>query len=527
MKRILFAITLAAGAMMSSCSGFLEEPVLGKQDYDLAFDSEEKCKQELNGCYMSIMWLDGWWQIQKFMSAGDMCTDDMWMGNTSQDAGDYRDLAHYTGNTTNAANDCQNFWQYRYKGIFRCNASIQNLPKAPIDEALKKRMLAEAKFIRAYLYFDLARNFGGVPLIFDVAMPSDIKGIRRATQAETYAQAEKDLKEAIPDLPKSYDGSDVGRVTSGAAEGLLGKVYLYQEKYQDAATQLKKVIDSGMYELLPDFGEVWSVDHNNSKESLFEIQTNSNISYNLGIHLCVLQGSRNDGGWAWGQPTSNLEKAFLDAGDKIRLKWTIIKTGATEVPGDPHWTKDNPYPIEPKDQKSARCTRKVYIPYDKRPAPYDANHNPLNYRILRYADVLLMYAEAENQLGNDAEARKYLNMVRARVDLPAVTSSGKQLRDAIRLERRLELALEDNRLYDLRRWKGDDGQPMITHVMGPNGSFVKYNLETSTDQYEKSNQKENSNKGQSFVAPRDLLFPIPISEITLSGGSIEQNPGYN
>ncbi|HAT62921.1 MAG TPA: RagB/SusD family nutrient uptake outer membrane protein, partial [Prevotella sp.] len=99
-------------------------------------------------------------------------------------------------------------------------------------------------------------------------------------------------------------------------------------------------------------------------------------------------------------------------------------------------------------------------------------------------------------------------------------------RDAIRLERRLELALEDNRLYDLRRWKDDNGNPLIEDVMGSNGSFVKYNLETSTDKYEKTNQKENSNEGSAFTAPRDLLFPIPISEVTLSGGSIKQNPGY-
>ena len=110
--------------------------------------------------------------------------------------------------------------------------------------------------------------------------------------------------------------------------------------------------------------------------------------------------------------------------------------------------------------------------------------------------------------------------------LPDVTSSGKDLRDAIRLERRLELALEDNRLYDLRRWKDDNGKPAIDNIMGPNGSFVVYNMKESTDPYETTNSGENSNKGYTFEDGRDELFPIPVSEITLSNGSIKQNPGY-
>jgi hypothetical protein len=169
---------------------------------------------------------------------------------------------------------------------------------------------------------------------------------------------------------------------------------------------------------------------------------------------------------------------------------------------------------------------KLYIPKSKRPEPYDAPHIPLNYRLLRYADVLLMYAEVENALNNDSEAQWALNQVRARVNLAPVMATGTQLRNAIRLERRLELALENNRLYDLRRWKDDNGKTAIQNVMGPNGSFVQYNLNISTDKYEKTNQKENSNKGYAFREGRDELFPIPNSEITMSEGSIQQNPLY-
>lgn len=529
MKKILTTIALATmmSAGFTSCSDFLEQPALGQENLDTYFQTEEECLNQITGCYQSIFY-DDWWQIQRFVVLGDMCTDDMWMGNTTQDAGDWRDLSHYTGN---GQTECtQNYWQYRYKGILRCNVCISRIAESPIsNETLKNRLIAEAKFLRAYFYFDLIRNFGGVPIILTMAMPEDVKGITRSSVSDSYAQVEKDLLEAIPYLPKrsEYAESDLGRATKGAAQGILAKVYLYQNKYTDAEKQLSEIVISNEYELLEDFGNVWSIEYNNSKESLFEVQTNEMLEYNMGQRISVVCGSRDDSGWSWGLPTSNLENAFVKAGDTERLKWTIIKHNATEVPGDDTWGVDNPYIITPDKHKSARVTRKLYIPMEKRPSPYDAPHIPLNYRLLRYADVLLMYAEVNNALNNDQDARKYLNMVRKRVGLADVTSSGNELRDAIRLERRLELALENNRLYDLRRWTDDNGKKAICNIMGPNGTFVKYNLETSTDEYELENQKENSNKGYYFREDRDLVFPIPHSEITMSEGSIEQNPNYN
>ena len=240
----------------------------------------------------------------------------------------------------------------------------------------------------------------------------------------------------------------------------------------------------------------------------------------------MVVGSRDDSGWSWGLPTSDLENAFKKAGDEIRLRYTILHDGQTDVPGDDTWNEDNPYPISASKHKSGRCNMKLYIPVAKRPSPYDAAHNPMNIRLMRYAEVLLMYAEVENALNHDNEAQWALNQVRERVHLSDVAATGTALRDAIRTERRLELALEGTRLDDLRRWKMDDGKTMMEHVFGPNGTFVKYNMEESTDPYETTNQQENSNKGINFQAPRDLLFAIPNSEITMSNGSIKQNEGY-
>lgn len=528
MKKIIINITMAVAlsGAMSSCSDFLDQPVLGKENLDTYFQTEEECKKEITGCYQSLFW-DGWWQIRKFVLAADMCTDDMWMGNTTQDASEYRDLAHYTGNPQTDAT--QNFWQYRYKGILRTNVCIERIPASPIsNEALKKRLVAEARFLRAYLYFDLARNFGGVPIVEGMAAPSDVAGIERASLAETYALAEADLIAAIPDLPQrsQYDAKDMGRATKGAAQGLLAKVYLYQEKYAEAEKMLEAVINSGEYQLLENFGDVWAVSHNNSRESLLEVQHMFDATYALGGSIPVICGSRDDSGWSWGLPTSNLEKAYLDAGDNERLRWTIIKHNATEVSGDPAWDESNPYIIMPDKHKSGRISRKNYIPVAERPEPYNIDRLPLNYRLLRYADILLMNAEVKNALGKDGEARASLNQVRARVELPEVTASGNALRDAIRLERRLELALENQRLYDIRRWTDDNGKKHVVNLMGANGSFVRYNTVESTDEYELTNQKERSDKGIAFREDRDLLFPIPYSEITMSEGSIAQNPNY-
>lgn len=523
-------MAMATAATLSGCSSdFLDEPLLGQQTIDNYYTSEDEVAQQVTGCYQTLA-SDGWWQIYKFYNAADICTDDGWMGNTTQDPGDYYPLAFYTGNTVAAGNAVQNFYQYRYKGIFQCNATIEKSANVKFqDESYKNRLLGEAHFIRAFQYFDLVKNFGGVPILTQITMPKDAKGITRATVEDSYKFIEDDLKAAIAALPlrSQQSAADLGRVTKGAAQGLLAKVYLYQEKYQEAEEMLQAVMDSKEYALLDDFGDVWSIEHNNSRESLFEFQTNSDISYPTGQHFSVVVGSRDDSGWSWGAPTSNLEKTFTDEGDSIRRIWTIMRHNQTFVPNDPTYTADNPYIISPSKHKSARANMKLYIPKAKRPDPYDAPHNPLNYRVLRYADILLMYAEVENALGKDDRARDALNQVRSRVHLADVTASGTQLRDAIRKERRMELALEANRLYDLRRWKDDNGKKAICNVMGPNGSFVKYNLVESTDEWEKSNQNENSNKGQAFKEGRDELFPIPNSEIIQSKGSIKQNPNYN
>ncbi len=528
--------------MFSSCSDFLDEDARGVENLDNYFASEDDAESFLTGCYNAITY-HGWWQVENFWILTDMCSDDAWMGNTTQSQSDYISLAHYQG-VGQSNGTISNFWQYRYKGILRCNIAIENIPEANIlDEEKQERFVAEAKFLRAYFYFELVTNFGGVPIIDGFQMPEEVEGITRSSAEEVYALVEQDLKDAAEVLPQrsEYSEDDMGRATRGAALGMLGKCYMYEEKYAEAKEVFETLISEGEYALMDDFGKIWNIDYENNEESLFEVQNMYSESYELGGSLSIVSGNRSGGdqdGWAWGLPTANLENAFIEAGDTERLKWTIVKHGATEIAGEDNFEElvslqgdqngDGTYCIDPSKHKSARISRKIYMPLAKRPDNYNQPKVPMNYIILRYADVLLLYAEACYETNDQATARTYLNMIRSRVNLPSVTSSGTDLRDAIRLERRLELACEYHRIYDIRRWTDDNGKKAICNIMGPSGTFVLWNTNSATaDPYEWANQIEASDKGISFDEDRDLLFPIPLYEITQSNGSITQNPGWN
>ena len=554
MKKIFTILMMACTLMFSttSCEDFLTEEVRGSQNLDTYFASIDDAEAYVTGCYEALT-CSGWWQINTVWLLSEMCSDDAWMGNTTQSQSDYISLAHYQGN--GASNGpISNFWQYRYKGILRCNIGIERISALDVEDTdLRDRLVAELRFLRAYFYFELNRNFGGVPLITGFLMPEQISGITRSTTEQVYDFIEADLLAAADVLPQrsEYSANDAGRATRGAALGLLGKVYLYQEDWEEARDALQTVISEDEYDLLDEFGQVWDVKYDNSIESLFEVQYTYDPVQATGGSLATVTGCRNGpgDGWSWCQPTANLEAAYIEAGDTERLRWTIIKTGCTEIAGEEKFDRfiensqnlsnyddlvaeygfePNSYIIDPGQHKSARVIRKYFIPTQDRPEVYNTDKSPLNHRILRFADVLLMYAEACNELNDDANARAALKRVRDRVHLPEVTASGTALRDAIRLERRLELAFEQNRLYDIRRWKDDNGDPLIASILGPNGSFVQWNLNEDTrDPYEWQNQGESSDKGSTFNVNRDLVFPIPLYEVTMSNGSIEQNPYWN
>lgn len=523
MKRIII-FTIFTVVLMGCTDKFLDQPLRGQQELDDFFASAEASERFVNGIYQKING-EGWNQINFLRTINEMASDDEWSGNTEQPRADITGIAHY--NVFPGSDYINSFWEHNYIGITRANLAMAYIPDVDMDEELKNRLLGEAKCLRAWFYFELVKTYGGVPIVTTWAelFEPEVYKYTRSTVAQVYSLIEQDLLEAIQVLPlkSEYASSDMGRVTIGAAQSLLAKAYLYQEKYQEAEAMANNVILSQEYQLEVDFENVWKPNHLYGVESIFEVgYINDPLYANIGGVYSSTQGSRADLGWSWGTPTSDLENAFLSEGDAIRLRSTIIKHGEP-VYGDPDVTA---YDAAPTRNKSGRINRKFYIPKADRPEVYKVGQHPLSHIHIRYADLLLMHAEAAYFNNNESDALISLKKVRDRVSLTTDMSlTGDNLRDAIWKERRLELALELHRLHDLRRQK-INGVPRIASIMGPNGTFVDYNVNHNTDPFETTNLGEAMDKGTLFDVDTHLLWPIPPEEIQLSQGLVEQNPNY-
>lgn len=374
-------------------------------------------------------------------------------------------------------------WSDGYRGIYRTNSVIGRLPGVTMDETLKKRIAGEAKFLRALMYFNLVRTFGGVPLVLtEITDPLQGYEYGRASVAEVYAQITVDLTEAEVALPERYTGADVGRATRGAAKSLLGKVLLTQKKYAEAAAKLKEVVDANTYDLLPNYADLFKPVSKNSRESIFEVQYKKG-SIGEGSNFGNAYAPENSGnavipfgGGGNNQPTADLESAF-EAGDVRK----VVSYASSYV--------------------NAQGNRVDYYYIRKYLDPPTVNGDSEdNWYVLRYADVLLLYAEALNETGKTAEALPLLNRVRKRAGLAdKATTTQADLRLAIEQERRVELAFEGHRWYDLVRT--GRALPVLQAKAAAIG------IKTA-------------------LTENNLTFPIPQSQIDINPGKIQQNPGY-
>jgi len=418
-----------------------------------------------------------------WFGVADIASDDSVKGSDPGDTGTFQqNLEEYTFTENEAA--FRLLWENHYQGIARANRAIILLPDVNIEEDLKNRLIGEARYLRGLLYFRMVQLFGGVPLIDFIPDPNSEEDINRAYQRasaeEAYAFIEADLNFAIENLPlkSEYAPNDLGRATKGAAQTLLAKVSLYQEKWQPAFDLTETVISSGEYALEPNYEDVWKVIAENGMESIFEIQARGEAPNPLGVdNYHVSQGARGQGGWGWGfnSPSEDLVNAFEE--DDTRRDGTIIFRGETLYDGRfvPE-TVTNPY-----------YNQKAYVDFTLENAGGDEK----NVRLLRYSEALLINAEAAFRLGMIAAAEESLNEVRERAGLEPI--SGITIMD-IWKERRLELSMEQDRMFDLRR------QGRAAEVMQA--------------------------LGYPFVEDKHELYPIPQEQIDRSGGILEQNPGY-
>jgi len=382
-----------------------------------------------------------------------MGSDDAVKGSTQNDA-TFMNL-YDNFQVTGTEGQLDGFWQGEYQNINFCNQVLDNLPAVNMDAGLKARYLGEAKFVRAYSYFRLERAFGNIPLVLKVPTTAAEINAKQSTPAEVWTAIEQDLTDAAAALPATYGAADAGRATKGAALALHAKVALYQKKWQDVLTYTNQVISSNVYSLFPNYYQQFRIANENNSESIFEIQANyvpGNDDMNSSQYSQV-QGvpfANPSAGWGFNVPTQNLVNEF-EAGDP-RLTATVLKANSTTPSGD--------VVPAPSSGEPSMYNMKSYVPFSV------AGQSPnqgcgQNFRFLRYADVLLMNAEANNEIGQSAAALSPLEQVRARAranatvpatTLPAVTTTDQAaLRNAIYHERRVELAMENDRYFDVIR----------------------------------------------------------------------------
>jgi len=416
-----------------------------------------------------------------------MGSDDVEKGSSPTDASFMNDFHNFSANS--GEGQISDFWGGEYKTINFANQVLDNVPAINMDASLKARYLAEAKFIRAYAYFRLVRAFGGVPLRLHVPKNASEYNIPRSTKAQVWTAIETDLTDAAAILPQSYGTADIGRATKGAALALHAKAAMYQQKWSDVLNYTNQVMALG-YSLFPNYEQLFRTNNKNNSESIFEIQNmlipnNSAASSSQYSQVQGVRGSTG-GGWGFNVPSADLAAAY-EAGDP-RRDATIIFRGETTPEGD----------VIPASGDNPMYNQKSYVPFSLYVSGFNEGCQQ-DKIVIRYAEVLLMNAEANNELGNNAAALASLEMVRARARagnnaiLPAVTTTDQTtLRNAIWFERRVEFAMEFDRYFDVIR------QGRGTAIFGSRG----------------------------WKAGKNEVWPIPQNEIDLSVGVLTQNPGY-
>jgi len=487
MKKIYISVFVLSAFFFTGCADdFLDvdqTESISTNDIEL-FNNDAGATTFVTSIYSKF--LD--WDMSSFgwIGLASIASDDADKGSDPGDTGTDKDvLDALTYNSSNPS--AESTFIAQYDGINRCNQALNILPKLDkASPALRERLMGEAKFLRAFMYFTLVKCYGGVPIVDHLPNPSSIEDknmlLTRKTAAETYAFIEKDLADAIAVLPlkSSYSDSEKAKASKGAAYALLAKVNLYQKNWQKVIDNCNLVTG---YALAPDYAKMFRKEGENNIESIFEINGVGSVPIKGIAGYSNTQGVRGAGGWGWGFNTAS--KSLVDAyepGD-VRKAATIIFRGTTLYDG-------RVIPLSPDDHNLGYNFKAYSSQFT------DAWETDANIKYIRYAEVLLMKAEALNELNQTSEAIPLLNEIRHRAglgDTPAISQA--DVRTAIWKERRVELAFEFDRFFDLVR----------------------------TGQAKAAFQAD----GKVFTENKNELFPIPASFIIQANGLSSQNPGYN
>ena len=401
--RVVGAVVgMVFATFLAGCDDLLVKPPLGQETSETFFTTEVHAVQATNATYNQLRQ----WNTHVFdwIAITDIVSDDATKGSTPADAPQLLEIDNL--NFDPGAGPFLEVWTGFYQGIYRANLAINNIPDIDMDAGLRNRLVGENKFLRAYFYSFLAQSFGGVPLITEPLAPGEFEQ-SRADVEEIYTLVVQDLTEAIEALPfrSQYSGADMGRATRGAAQALLARVYLHRQNFQEAERLAREVIDSGEYNLHPNYAEIFTRQGENSLESVWEIQTVALDEGGGGTQYSQVQGVRGSPnlGWGFNQPSDQLEAAF-EPGD-LRQDATILYPWELLPDGSGLFVFAN------SQIQNQRYNQKAFASPSE---PGDLDNGGTNIRRIRYADVLLIAAEAAYHNGRVGDAQGFLNQVRER-----------------------------------------------------------------------------------------------------------------
>ena len=447
---------------IAGCKKYITKNIVGQYPESEFYTTQAQAVLAINAAYQPLAFTTS--NNNRLWVFGDVASDDAAKGGNPGDQADIEFIDQFNVNSING--NLASIWALLYDGITRCNLVLAKVPPIQMDKELQSRILAEAKFLRSYYYFELTNIFGDVPVVLTPLSPDQLQIAQSTIQQIFETVIEPDLTDAATNLPANYSGADVGRVTSGAATALLAKAYLFEGKWDQAATAAAKIVNSNLYDLMPVYSQNFNQHFKNNKESVFEIQHLTGQDPKLGSELNQFFAPQIDNGYFFNAPTQNFVDEFEKTGAGVvdpRLDYTV---GRDSMP----WFNNRVF--DKAWSPTGYLTRKHQQPLSEVPNKSDGN---LNYVAIRYADVLLWYAEALNESGHSADALIPLNRVRKRAResylldslqvgypnipadlLPDITAINQvDVRRAIQHERRVELGFEFHRYFDMIRWGKD------------------------------------------------------------------------
>ncbi len=490
MKNILLTTVLASFSLMACNDDFIALNPISDISETNFYKSPQDMEIAVNAAYAGLRNTGLFNQGLYFV--GEMRSDNTATSWVSGDSYDTESIYYFTVISSNRY--LNTIWNDAYNAILRCNVVLDRIDAVDMDQTLKEQYKGEVRFLRALEYFYLVQIFGDVPLVLTEITVQEAYAQGRAPAQQVYAQIMEDLQFAEDALPPTYGSVDIGRATSGAAKGILGKVYLTMKNYPEAKTKLEEVINSSSYQLLPNYADLWDLQHENSMESLFEVQ--------------YLKGGRGTG------------SPFANAFAPKFSNQIVVQVGGAGSVNSPTVDMENAY--EPGDLRKDLSLAPGYVndagdfvpyAYIKKyfDVPFEDGDANNNWIVLRYADVLLMYAEVLNELGfaPDGQAFQLLNQIRERASLVPKTANNadpklrvadqQAFRLSIEQERRVELAFENHRWFDLVR----TGRAL-----------------------EVMNSKRDVLNIPEEIQAYQLLFPVPLQAVENNPAVIKQNTGY-